>query len=475
MARNKTSVRLSLCVLSVIILTGACRPALQTEPPRASQDLTPPPLLSVEALDARIRSLSRLLETQDLTREDRELAQDLLASYKGLKNAEQSGSLRQNHAAMIHILLKNLEKMEDRYFGTRRGKGGELSSEGLREIALKRKKILEAFSAGDDQAVIDGMLQLEKEVGPECLTPDLTVLLAMSLGKKGTFTTALNIGEEVSRQLEGKPDLIQLRAQMIDWQLALGNKKEAKAIYDRLKLKLTEREALVKSLEQRFALEPSKESSPDSPAPKEGALKAETDLELREALVKADEMVQKGDFGRAKFILLQQRIRFEDGPETERIDDALKSVETAEEKTREQGKTEVAAREPSIGDSQTELRLKEERQDRLRAAISLIRNDKYEEALLKLDELPASDPEVQELKNAAVEKIINRERNKAAKIFLAARNTKDPVKKEALLNSCYNVLKAVTEKYPSSPLIPKVQEHINQVTKELVKVKEGEG
>jgi outer membrane protein assembly factor BamD (BamD/ComL family) len=75
----------------------------------------------------------------------------------------------------------------------------------------------------------------------------------------------------------------------------------------------------------------------------------------------------------------------------------------------------------------------------------------------------------------AVEKIINRERNKAAKLFLTARNTKEAAKKEELLNSSYNILKAVSDKYPASPLIPKVQDHMNQVTKELAKVKKGEG
>jgi len=475
MARSKTRMRFTFCTLFFLMLTGACQPVLQREPLSARQDLTPSPLLSTEALDARILYLNRLLETQDLPREDRELAQDLLASYKVLKTAAQSGSLKQNYAPMIHILLRNLEQMEDRYFTTRKGTDPRFSSESVREIALKRKRIVEAFSGGNDQAVIDGILELEKAVGPECLTPDLTLLFAMSLGRKGTFTAALSVGEELSRQLEGKPDLLQLRAQMVDWQLALGNEKEARAIYERLKLKLTEREALVRGLEQRLALETSRETLPDSTAPKEATLKADAERELREALARAEEMVQKGDFGRAKFILFQQRIRFESGPETERIDEALKSVEAAEEKAQQQRKTEVAAKEPLPGDSQKEIRREEERQDSLRVALNLIRSDKYEEALLKLDELPASDPEVQELKNVAVEKIINRERNKAARIFLAARNTKDPAKKEALLNSCYNVLKAVTEKYPSSPLIPKVQEHINQVTKELVKVKKGEG
>ena len=118
MARSKTRMRFTHCTLFFLLLTGACQPALQREPLGARPDLAPSPLLSTEALDARILYLNRLLETQDLSREDRELAQDLLASYKGLKTAAQSGSLKQNYAPMIHILLRILEQMEDRYFST---------------------------------------------------------------------------------------------------------------------------------------------------------------------------------------------------------------------------------------------------------------------------------------------------------------------------------------------------------------------
>ena len=474
METNRVRMRFILCVLFLLTLTGACQPALQREPVSGGRDLSPASSLSVEALDTRILYLNRLLETQDLTQEDRELAQDLLATYRGLKTASESGSLKQNYALMIHILLRNLEQMEDRYFTARKGNDEIFASEGVRQIALKRKNILEAFSAGNDQAVIDGILEMEKVVGPECLTPDLTLVFALSLGRKGTFTTALSIGQEVSRQLEDKPDLLQLRAQMIDWQLALGNEKEAKETYERLRLKLTEREALVRGLEQKFTPEGLRGTLTETPAPKEDLMKADTEREVRETLAKAEEMVQRKDFGRAKFLLLQQRIRLEEGPEAALIEQALKNVEAAEEKAQQQGKTEMAATEPAK-DLQKALPQEVQKQDTLRAAFALIRSEKYEEALLKLEELPSSDPEVKELKNTAVERLINRERNKAAKLFLAARNAKDPVKKEEMLNSSYNILRAVADKYPSSPLIPKVQDHINQVTKELLKVKKGEG
>jgi arsenate reductase-like glutaredoxin family protein len=262
---------------------------------------------------------------------------------------------------------------------------------------------------------------------------------------------------------------------MIEWQLALGNEKEAKEIYERLQRKLSEREALVKALERKIAPEGLKITPPETAASRGDLTKADLDRDLKEALAKAEGSAQIGDFGRAKFILFQQRIRFEEGPETERIDQALKSVEMAEEKAQQQPRTEIAAREPSSADLQKQLQREAEKQDNLKLALGLIRSEKYEEAMVKLDELPPSDPEVKELKNMAVEKIINRERNKAAKLFLTARNTKDPAKKEELLNSSYTILKAVADKYPSSPLIPKVQDHINQVTKELAKLKKGEG
>jgi thioredoxin-like negative regulator of GroEL len=464
-----------LGVLLLLIFTAACQPALQREPASARQDLSPPVSVSVEALDRRISHLSRLLETQSLSRDDRELAQDLLASYRGLQSASQAGSLRQNVSPMMAMLLRNLEQLEDRYF-TRQAVAPSLSSEGVHQLAVKRKKIMEDFSAGRDQAVIDGVLDLEKTFGPESVPPDLSLLFALSLGKKGTFTTALSVGEDAASQLEGKPDVLQLRAQMIEWQLALGNERGAKEIYERLQRRLKEREALVKGLEQKIASEGSKAPPPETAASRGDLTRTEPDRDLKEALARAEESAQRGDFGRARFLLFQQRIRFDEGPEADLIDQTLKSVEAAEEKAQQQPKTEIAAQEPvSPADLQMQLQREASKQDGLKAALALIRSEKYEDALVKLDEWPAADPEVKELKDTAVEKIINRERNKAARLFLTARNTKEPAKREELLNASYATLKAVADKYPTSPLIPKVQDHMQQVAKELAKVKKGEG
>ena len=473
MVKNRTRIASALGMFFLLTFLGACQPALRKEPVSSKKEMTAPLSVSVEALDRRILYLNRVLETQDLSGDDRGLALDLLAAYRGLKTASQTGSLAQNYSPMINILLKNLEQMENRYF-TKQFEAPRLSSEGVHQLANKRKRILEAYSAGDDQAVIDRILDLEKTFGPDSLTPDLSLLLALSLGKKGTFTTALSVGQDAASQLEGKPDLLQLRAQMIDWQLALGNDKEAKEIYERLQSKLSERDTLVKAMEQKVAPGGSRVTLPETAAGGDLA-KADVERDLKEALARVNESVQKGDFGRAKFILLQQRIRLQEGPEAELIDQALKKVEMEEEKVREQEKAGIAAKGPSSADVQKELRHEAETQDGLKVALNLIRSEKYEEALQKLDELPPADPEVRELRTSTVEKIINRERDKAAKLFLTARNTKNPAKKEELLNSSYNTLKTVADKYPSSPLIPKVYDHMLQVTKELAKLKKGEG
>jgi len=137
MVKNRTRIASALGVLFLLTYLGACQPSLRREPATARQDLAAPLSVSVEALDRRILYLNRILETQELSRDDRALVQDLLAAYRGLKTASQTGSLSQNYSPMINILLKNLEQMENRYF-TKTLEAPGLSSGGF--ISLPPKK-----------------------------------------------------------------------------------------------------------------------------------------------------------------------------------------------------------------------------------------------------------------------------------------------------------------------------------------------
>ena len=106
----------------------------------------------------------------------------------------------------------------------------------------------------------------------------------------------------------------------------------------------------------------------------------------------------------------------------------------------------------------------------IETAKNLIEGESFEDAIAKIDELqdlrgPSSESIA--LKNQAIEKLINRERNRAAKLFLAAKKTQDRAKKEEYLLSSYKILKAIIDKYPSSPLNNKLKSHIKTLTKEM--------
>jgi outer membrane protein assembly factor BamD (BamD/ComL family) len=178
---------------------------------------------------------------------------------------------------------------------------------------------------------------------------------------------------------------------------------------------------------------------------------------MEEVLGRADDLIQKGEYEKAKFLLLQYRLRVQEGVETEPIDRALESLDKGAEKS--------PLPEERTGPTSEET---------LRVATSFIERERYEEALDQLNELKRKEdlsPEAKGLESLAVEKIINRERNKAAKLFLLARNTADPVKKEGFLRSSYDILKAVVDKYPTSPLNKRINENLRTIQEELKKLK----
>ncbi len=100
----------------------------------------------------------------------------------------------------------------------------------------------------------------------------------------------------------------------------------------------------------------------------------------------------------------------------------------------------------------------------------LIEQENYEQALSILNEVKESNEQINELKNKAIEGIINRERNKAAKLFLLAKEERDIQKKKEYLENSYRILEALIVQYPESPLIKRVEENLKEVEKELNKI-----
>lgn len=169
----------------------------------------------------------------------------------------------------------------------------------------------------------------------------------------------------------------------------------------------------------------------------------------------ANQLVQKQAFTEAKLLLIKARIKTDNDSEIQIIDQALKDIELTQHRI-EQGEG------PENYVSEKEVQ---------QQAAALIEEEKYEEAITILEKLERQqqglDSETKRLKDLAVEKIINRDRNRAAQLYLQAKNTQDYPKKKELLQSSLEILKNLVEKYPSSYLIQRINGHISIVEKSL--------
>ncbi len=447
-------------IISLLFLGAfGCLPETKRVVVQPKKEAVPPPplpVLPIDLIDKKIAHLNNMLETKELDREDRETALNLLDAYKTIRSQE--NTTRYDDRKLIHLLFTNLSELDEKYFSKDRGEVKQ-DAEVITAFSLKRKKIQDDYLSGDYQGVIDDCLELEAAFGPDSLGPEIGLFFAVSLAKKGMLEEALSISGRIIHELEGRPDLIHLRSNMIEWQLALGNKKKALQEYEKLLDDLNEREIVFNRTSEvvtgrkqlvepyeRKSIKPysTKLREPQQPGP------------MGKLLTRVDELIQRHEFNEAKLLLIRQRLRTEKGSEIEIIDRALKTVEMAEASFQKEKSVDLDQEEETI-----------------KVAKKLIEQENFEEAITKLDQLQGArdtGPEIKKLRDLAIEKLINQERNKAAKLFLMAKKTPDTEKKEGLLLSSYDILKALIEKYPSSDLINKLNHHIQKVREELRKL-----
>ncbi len=449
--------RWTILPLLLVALALGCLPETKKVEMGPKTVFKPPPPLSVETLDKKIAHLTTILDEQELDNEDKALASNLLATYKTIRSYLQNESSSYDESKIIQLLFENLGRLEQEYFVREKFKAPAYSK-ALSSFSDKRKKIVDAYLAGDYQGVINDCVDLEATFGPDSLTPEIGLLFAVALARKGMLSEAIIISDKIIRELEGKPDLIHLRASMIEWQLDLGNREKALQIYEKMMDDLDEREEILARSKLSVMEEGRRASREKVPeAAYAGELRKFTKIDSTEDLLKAvDELIQKHEFREAKLLLIKHRIRTEEGPELEIIDQALKTVDLAEERFLQEKSAKLSYEKESLKQAQ-----------------KLIEEENFEEALAKLETLRDAQnmtPEIKELKRVATERLIKRERNRAAKYFLMARKTADPTKKEELLLSSYDILKALIGNYPSSPMIEKLNDNLRTVREELAKL-----
>jgi hypothetical protein len=415
--------------------------------------IAPSSLFPQELLDEKIIFLNNILEKEDLTGKDREIASSLLDTYKSVKSISVGAFKEAEYQKVVRALLNNLNVLDEIYFSKQEERAKDYSRS-ISLFAAKKKEIQEAYALGDSKGVINHCLELKAVLGPDALTA-------------GMLTEAKSIIEGIVPELDTSPDLNCLRASIAELQLRLGEREKAIQVYKKLTDTLHEQEVVLQALNKRISRAPVEdkeiEASPPFQTGLEARAQAQSDYELTtqpegnadQILYEVEQLVRERKFGEAWDLLILKRGTVSSETGLKNIDQALKRLERAQEEYLEETISMIS-----------------EKKEAVQMARKFLDEEKYEQAISSLDTLSEGEEshEIKELREQAVESLINRERNRAAKIFLTARRTQDPEKKEEYLRSSYNILKDLIENFPSSPLINKVISHLEKVEEELEKL-----
>jgi hypothetical protein len=447
-----------LLLISFLVYASGCAtpPKMEVTPaPRSGVRAQTAPLLSTHTIDKKISFLEGIVANKNLSKGNKIIAADLLATYKLTKKLAPARLTRKEYQSLIRSLFKSLSLVDERYFEEKKPTLDYSSAVTL--FVSKRDEIIDFYLQGNSKAVIKRSLALKEIFGPDALTTEIGLLFALSLAKEGELKQAIEIGEKIARELDQLPDIIQLRSRIAQWQLKLGRKEKALHTYAKLTDNQDESMALIQDLNRQIsrAMKYDKSDISGSPGPGPGpdVNVGQGEYSTDQLLEKVSALVQKHEYREARILLLKKRIKMEEGPESEIIDRELAGIEQRADEFEEQKRVRDAYLKQTFD-----------------AAKRLIEEEKFDEAVNRLDEIKDAqglNAESTALRERAVENHINRERNRAAEIFLAAKKTKNPSKKKELLKSSYEILNTLIDKYPSSPLNQKLKSHLSIVKNEI--------
>ncbi len=451
--------KLLVFLLITLSCTAGCTTVAPKQPPAVhvpAEEEGATLKIPVSHVKTRIDFLENFIKTEGLSDSDKKTALALLDAYRLLQKTAPGPVTGKACETLTHSLFKSMSIMEKTCFEAMNKTSDEENP--LAVFMGKRDEILNLYRDGNYKGVIHRCLALETSLGSNRLTPDMNLVFALSLGKDGMLEEAVEIGSRVAEELEQTPDVVQLRGEIAEWQLELGQKALAAKTLEKISHTQDDRTALVNDLRNRIQHEPPEPDQPGhlsvfQPADAAGQNAPPLMGSLQE---KVDALVQNHEFPEARSLLLKEKAEREEGPETELIDRALKNIDEMESTYEESVKVKEAYVKQTY-----------------EAAKRLYEKEDYKGVIEKLGELEriqTLDAVSIDLKNRAIESLINLERNRAAEIFLEAKKTKDPEKKRGLLEASYQILRTLVEDYPQSPLAPKLASNINIVRGEIEKL-----
>ncbi len=411
--------------------------------------------IEVSHVEDRIRFLEYFMKTKDLSDSDRNAASALLSVYRLIKKSAPGPVTGKECNILAQSLFRAMSLMENTYF-EKIGKEPD-DENSFADFIQRKNEILDLYLDENYKGVIQRTLALRTSF-PDGFTPEISIIFAISLAEDGMLDEAVEIGMAVAGKIEGARDVVKLRGDIIEWQLALGQPALATKTLERISHIQDDRTAMINNLRNRIEQTP---REPDQPfqsmfQPPEDAGLQELQPHMVLLQEKVDTLARNHEFAEARQLLLNEKAEREEGPETEVIDRALNNIEETE-----------TAYEENVMIKATYLK------ETYEAAGRLYEKEDYNGAIAMLEALGNTrelSAEAADLKNRAIEGLINRERNRAAAIFLEAKKTKDPNKKKELFKTSYEILKTLVDDYPQSPLKNKLTSHIDIVQREIEKL-----
>jgi len=455
-----------VCLLIIFIFFGLGCASLKNRPKIMSANIDDKASIRtmLNSLDQKIRFINSILEKKDILEKDRKIASDLLKTYKGLqRRLTENRSSDPNYLGILCDIYTCLNSLDKMYFTRTQDASFSSPEKTISLLATRKEDILGAYASGDYRSVIDLCIDLKTDFGPESLTPDIGLLFAISLAEKDLLDEAINIGEKITSKLEIRPDLIQLRIHIAEWYLQQGHRENAIHIYEKLADSLDEQETIIHSLRRKISTSESVGLDKQHRIP--GRIKLERlELGIDHLLGRVDKLLEENRFNEAREILFPLRRKALSADNRSSVDQALKKLELAEENYLEKKISMISMKR----DMEQSRRLIEE--------------ERFEDVISRLEAMESEQKEnreIKELKQFAIEKLINRERNRAATVFLAAKGTGDIAKKQTYLLEALGILNALVDKYPISSLNTKLLSNIKTVEEELdklqIKAEEGGG
>lgn len=449
MKNNIRVIILFISILPLLLITGCV--SSKTKPEKTTIQDYRPPALSNEVIDRRIDEIKKLLNENSLSDDRKETGLSIIKAYDKLKSLNSSNIAEKEYRKLVQLLFNTLVEVETQYFYG----GIVVSGEAAEEIIIEnyselKKQIHRNYYAGDFKGVISGCEELMVRFGKSGLTPDVGIMLVEALFKNNMTADALSIARSLLGVVESKPDLIRLLADAIELELKAGNIENAKRLYEKLADNINERNSLYQKIRDLLS------GYQDGGTIVDKSLKekiSEIDPELKILLDQLMENVNKflsqKDFSGARLELVRRRLRAEEGPELEMIEQLMKSVDKAEEQFNRQT-------------SNDKLIIEDARR--------LIEEEKFEDALdiLKPIIVEEGNYEAEKIKKEAIEKLIIRDKLNAVKLRMAAKKESDLKKKRELLLKAKIMLKNLIDKYPASPLLKK--SHILKIDEELMQL-----